>query len=68
MPKPHAMIDAEKCHPEKCDSGICVAALACPTKTMQQEAPYETPFPVGLCKGCGICVLECPFKAIKMIQ
>ena len=67
MPKPQAAIDAEKCHPEKCDSGICTAALACPTKTMQQEARYEIPFLVGLCKGCGICALECPFRAIRMI-
>ena len=25
MPKPQAAIDAGKCHPEKCDGGICVA-------------------------------------------
>ena len=67
MPKPQAAVDAGKCHPEKCSKGICVAALACPTKTMKQEAPYEIPFPFGLCKGCGICALSCPFKAIRMI-
>lgn len=67
MPKPQATIDAGKCHPEKCEKGICVAMLACPTKTLKQEAPYEIPFPAGLCKGCGLCALECPFKAIRMI-
>ena len=48
MPKPQAAVDAGKCHPEKCDGGICVAVLVCPTKTLKQEVPYEVPFPVGL--------------------
>ena len=67
MPKSQAAVDAGNCHPEKCNGGICVAVLACPTETLKQEAPYEIPFPLGLCKGCGICALECPFGAIRMI-
>jgi Pyruvate/2-oxoacid:ferredoxin oxidoreductase delta subunit len=67
MPKPQATIDAGNCHAEECEAGICVATLACPTKTLKQEAPYEIPFPVGLCKGCGICALICPFEAIRML-
>ena len=67
MPKPQAAIDSGKCHPEKCNGGICIAALACPTKTLKQDAPYEIPFPLGLCRGCGICTLECPLEAIRMI-
>ena len=67
MPKPQATIDAENCYPEECEAGICVAALACPTKTLNQEAPYEIPFPAGLCRGCGICALSCPFKAVRML-
>ncbi len=67
MPKLRATIDPKKCHPEKCDRGICVAMLVCPTKTLKQESPYEIPFPIGLCRGCGLCSLSCPFKAIRMI-
>ena len=67
MPKPQAAVDAGKCRPEECNGGICIAALACPTKTLRQEAHYEIPFPIGLCRGCGICALECPFKAIRMV-
>jgi len=53
--------------PKSVTGGICVAAFSCPTKTLKQEAPYEIPFFAGLCKGCGLCALECPFKAIRMI-
>ena len=56
----------EKGEPEKCDGGICVAALACSHKLLKQEFPYEIPmtepFP---CQGCGDCVRACPLKAIS---
>jgi len=29
MPKKVAMVDYERCHPEKCDNGIFLAALQC---------------------------------------
>ncbi len=62
-----ALIAFDKCHPEKCDKGICVEALACPRKLMKQEAPYETPMPdPSLCKGCGDCARACPAKAIEI--
>ena len=67
MPKPRAAVEYEKCHPEQCEKGICAAVLACPTKTLKQEAPYEVPYPLGLCRGCAQCVLACPFKAIRMV-
>ena len=67
MPKPQAAVDAGNCHPEKCAGGICVAALSCPAKSLKQETPYEVPLRFGLCKGCAICALNCPFNAIRMI-
>lgn len=32
------MLDYNKCHPEKCDKGICAAVEACPVKVIKQEA------------------------------
>ena len=67
MPKKMALVDYGKCHPEHCDSGICAAALSCPHKLLQQEAPYEAPMPnPSLCQGCGKCALACPLKAIQL--
>jgi len=37
MPTKMALVDYKKCHPEKCDSGICAAALACSHKLLKQE-------------------------------
>ena len=47
MPKSMAMVDPQKCHPERCDRGTCIAVPVCPTKTLKQEASYEVPYPLG---------------------
>jgi translation initiation factor RLI1 len=63
-----ALLDYNQCHPDKCDSGICAAALACTHKLLKQEAPYEIPMPnSSLCQGCGDCVRACPLKAIRIV-
>ena len=68
MPKKMVVVDYNKCRPEHCDSGICVAALACPHKLLKQEAAYEAPMPNPLtCKDCAKCVLTCPLRAIKLM-
>ncbi|MFP3974809.1 MAG: 4Fe-4S binding protein [Chloroflexota bacterium] len=68
MPKPKAMVDFNKCHPERCDHGLCVAVDACQLHVLQQEAPYEPPMPnPNLCKGCGDCVRACPLKAMVLM-
>jgi Fe-S-cluster-containing hydrogenase component 2 len=63
-----ALVDYKKCDPGGCEGGICVAALACPRKLLQQEAPYEAPMTdPSTCRGCGDCVLACPLKAIEVV-
>ncbi|MBI4283643.1 MAG: hypothetical protein HY663_04150 [Chloroflexi bacterium] len=67
MPKKMAVVHYGKCHPEHCDSGICVAALACPHRLLKQEAPYEIPMPSpSICQNCARCVLACPLRAIEL--
>lgn len=62
------VIDYSKCDPVQCEGGVCTAALACPRKVMNQEAPYEPPMPPSFpCRGCAECVLHCPFKAVSMV-
>ena len=69
MPGKMALVDYKKCHPGKCDSGICKAALACSHKLLKQEAPYEIPMmDPSLCQGCGDCVRACPLKAIEIAR
>jgi Fe-S-cluster-containing hydrogenase component 2 len=69
MPGKKALVNYNKCEPERCDGGICTAALACSRKVLTQEAPYEIPMTdPSPCKGCSDCALACPLKAIEMAQ
>ena len=69
MPSKMALVDYNKCRPEKCDRGICSEALACSHKLLKQEAPYRIPMPdPSLCRGCGDCVRACPVKAIQIAK
>ncbi|MDY6892412.1 MAG: hypothetical protein SVO26_01680 [Chloroflexota bacterium] len=69
MPKKAPVVDYNECHPEKCDKGVCVAALACEYGSLVQEEPYEMPElnPAKWCHSCAKCVTACPLKAIKMM-
>ena len=67
MSKKISLVDYSECHPEECEGGICIAALACPRKILTQEAPYELPeLHQTMCLGCNICATACPLKAIRI--
>jgi len=69
MPGKIALVDYNRCHPEKCNYGICTAAAACPRKLLRQEAAFEIPMTdPAICQGCADCVPACPLKAIKIAQ
>ena len=70
MPGKIALVDFNKCKPDKCDKkGICAAVKACPRKLLKQEAPHEPPMTdPSICQGCGDCVRVCPLKAIKIVR
>jgi translation initiation factor RLI1 len=68
QPKLKVTVDYDKCHPEKCNRGVCVAVLECPVKLWKQEEPYDLPYPTpGFCKECGKCVESCLLEAIMML-
>jgi len=62
-----AVLIAERCQPERCDKGRCLARKECPVKAIWQEEPYAVPFlSGGLCNGCSKCLASCPLKAIQL--
>jgi translation initiation factor RLI1 len=69
MPTRVAVVDYHKCHPAKCDHGICLAVFECEHGSLMQEEPYEAPErnPAKWCHGCAKCIQACPFKAIYML-
>ena len=66
MPKPQAMVDYKCCRAEVCNQGICPAIAVCERKVLTQDQPKEPPYSLGHCTGCGMCVVECPYQAIKL--
>ncbi|MBA7662756.1 hypothetical protein ES703_70787 [subsurface metagenome] len=68
MPKPKAVIDYSKCHPERCNAGVCAAVSECLYGISIQDAPWEVPYTLqDFCVGCGKCSIACPFKTIKLM-
>ncbi len=69
MPKRIAVIDREKCKPDKCDKP-CIRF--CPRVRTGDETVFEKNGKVyiaeELCVGCGICTKKCPKNAITIIN
>jgi len=70
MAKRIAVVEREKCFPERCGNYWCVGA--CPVNRGGAECIAKAPdgkikIDEVLCTGCGICV-KCPFDAIHIIN
>ncbi len=61
-----ARMDYERCQPEHCPGGICLARGTCPVKAISQDEPYAVPFfAQDRCRGCSKCAEACPFGAFN---
>ncbi len=70
MAKRIAVVEREKCHPERCGQFWCVGACPvnrtgadCITKGSDGKVDIDE----SLCTGCGICI-KCPFGALHIIN
>ncbi len=62
-----ALVDPEKCDPQRCGGGWCGAVEACSHKLIKQEERGDFPmFHPSVCQGCSDCVRACPLKAVKI--
>lgn len=69
MPGKTALVNFNKCRPDRCEDGVCQASLACRYKLLKQEKSYDIPMTDPfICRGCGDCVLACPCKAIEIAR
>jgi pyruvate ferredoxin oxidoreductase delta subunit len=60
-------IDLDKCIPVKSGKPICFNCwLYCPEAVVSRTIPPK--IDLDYCKGCGICMEECPVKAIKIVE
>ncbi len=63
-----AIIDRERCKPEKCGS---VCKKVCPINRSGEDCiivEKKSSIDESLCIGCGICVKKCPFMAIAVVK
>jgi translation initiation factor RLI1 len=68
--KSFAMVDYEKCNPQKCnpEEGKCPSASACTHKVLKQiDGLFEQPMIFyDLCLGCWDCIEACPLEAVQI--
>ena len=63
MEKKRSYIDRQKCQ----DCQVCPAAENCPTHSITREEEGEPLFVDITCIGCGKCVRNCHYNAIRLI-
>jgi ATP-binding cassette subfamily E protein 1 len=70
--KEFALVDYDKCNPDKCSpaEGLCSAAKACKHKVIKQiDGRHEPPIVFqDMCMGCWDCIQACPLSAVDMRQ
>jgi ATP-binding cassette subfamily E protein 1 len=71
MRKRIAIVDRDKCRPDKCGNYLCIRV--CPPNLSGEECIVEGPGKTAMiieesCIGCGICVKKCPFGAIDIVN
>lgn len=62
-----AFVDSNMCTQSNKCNNKCLANKVCTTKAIFQLDPGETAVvELAYCNGCGLCMNECPVKAITM--
>jgi Fe-S-cluster-containing hydrogenase component 2 len=66
---PKALIDTDRCTPERCPDGRCAVRSVCAVRAVYQEEPFEPPFlDWSRCHACSRCVVACPARAISLVE
>lgn len=63
------IVDKNKCCPEKCENGVCIATYSCNWKVLEQLKPYDFPvINLSRCLGCARCATVCQLGALQVIK
>ena len=66
---PKALLDVERCQPDRCANGVCAGRQVCAVRAISQEEPFEPPmFDWARCRACSKCVAVCPARAISLVS
>lgn len=63
------VVNRDRCMPEKCERGTCVATYSCTWKVLEQNKPYDQPvINLRRCLGCARCTFICPLGALEVVE